>query len=110
MSRNRRQACELIADLSANLTEHLVVHGIAKEVAAAVSSEVADDISSHWGGQNIYFPFDLAARRNAEIYAKFTGDNHNRLALEFGVSVQHVYRVVKMMLEAEIASRQPNLF
>lgn len=110
MSRNRRQACELIADLSANLAEHLIAHGITKETAAEIGSAAADDIASHWGGQNVYFPFDLASRRNAQIYAKFTGDNHDKLALEFNVSIQHIYRVVKIQRDAEIASRQPGLF
>jgi Mor family transcriptional regulator len=110
MSRNRRQACELIADLSATLTESLVAKGMANDAAAEIGSDVADKVAEHWGGQNVYFPFDLAARRNAQIYAKFTGDNQDKLATEFGTSVQHIYRVIKIQKAIEMASRQPMLF
>ncbi|MBI5626094.1 MAG: DNA-binding protein [Nitrosomonadales bacterium] len=92
------------------MAERLIARGIANNIAAETGTEVADDIASHWGGQNVYFPFDMAARRNAQIYAKFTGDNHDKLAMEFNVSVQHIYRVLKIMLTAEKASRQPGLF
>ena len=110
MSRNRRKARELIADLSAQLTESLIANGIAKNIADDVGPEVADKIARHWNGQNLYFPYDLASRRNAEIYAKFKGDNQDQLATEFRTSVQHIYRVVKIQKAAEIASRQPMLF
>lgn len=110
MSRNRRQAYELIADLSAVLTESLVSKGLDKESAADIGHEIADKISEHWGGQNVYFPFDLARRRNAQIYVKFSGANQDQLALEFNCSVQHVYRVIKIQKAIELASRQPTLF
>lgn len=110
MSRNRRQACELIADLSAKLTESLIANGIGKDVAAEIGSEVADKISAYWRGNNIYFPIDQAFRRNAKIYADFTGDNHDKLVFKYGVSLQHVYRVVDEYRAAEIADRQGGLF
>lgn len=110
MSRNRRQACELIADLSAKLAESLAANGIGMDIAAEIGSEVSDKVAEHWGGQNIYFPFDLAPRRNAQIYAEFTGDNQDRLAAKYGVSLQHIYRVIKIQKAAELASRQGGLF
>lgn len=109
-SRNRKRAEELIADLSTTLSACLLAKGITKDTAAEIGHDVADKVADHWKGQNLYFPFDLATRRNAEIYAKFTGDNQDRLAVEFGTSVQHIYRVIKTMKAAEFASRQPMLF
>lgn len=110
MSRNRRQACELIADLSNKLTNILIANGIASDIAAEIGSEASDKVAEHWGGQNIYFPFDLAPRRNAQIYAEFTGDNQHKLAAKYGVSLQHIYRVIKIQQAIELASRQGGLF
>lgn len=110
MSRNRRQACELIADLSAHLTESLIAKGVANDAAAEIGSEVADRLALHWRGQNIYIPIDLAFRRNAKIYSDFTGDNHDKLVFKYGVSLQHVYRVVAEYTATEVAGRQGGLF
>lgn len=110
MSRNRRQARELIADLSSKLIERLIANGLTKDAAAEIGFDIADQVAEHWGGQNVYFPFDLASRRNTKIYAEFTGDNQDKLAAKFCTSVQHIYRVIKIQRAAEQASRQPNLF
>lgn len=110
MSRNRRQVCELIADLSDFLSASLIASGINGDIAAEVGPDVADKIAEHYGGQSVYFPFNLAARRNAQIYAEFTGENHYQLASKYKASVQHIYRVIKIQKAAEIASRQPMLF
>jgi Mor family transcriptional regulator len=47
-----------------------------------------------YGGGQIYVPMDTA-RRNAEIYKAFTGDNHFELARRYHMSVSSVYKVIR---------------
>lgn len=73
-------------------TEASIKGGQALEVA----KKVREHFRSHWGGQNIYFKKtkDLSAR-DSEIYAGFDGSNANELAGEYGLSMQHIYSIVK---------------
>jgi Mor family transcriptional regulator len=96
--------------MSAKIAARLVSIGIESGKAEEIAQAVTEEMSEDWGGQLIYFPINLASRRNCLIYEKFTGDNHADLATEFEVSVQHVYRVVKIQRAAEIALRQSGLF
>lgn len=52
---------------------------------------------------------DLSNALSDKICAEFTGDNHSELAERFSVSVQYVYRVIKIAkeLEAELAKQAP---
>ena len=104
------RAPEVLADLSAKLSDRLISHGMDSDSATGIGQLVSDDMAADWGGQLIYFPMALADRRSRQIYEKFTHDNHAELANEFNVSVQHVYRVVKIMRQLEIARRQGSLF
>ncbi|MFI3135217.1 MAG: Mor transcription activator family protein [Methylococcaceae bacterium] len=57
-----------------------------------------------FGGSMLYIPFGMHHDlniRNAEIYSKFTGDNHKQLGREFGISTKQIYCVVKKMEKAE---------
>lgn len=110
MSNNKERARELLSDMSAKVAVKLVAIGIASGKADEIAHAITDEMAEDWGGQLVYFPIDLASRRNLLIYDKFTGDNHADLAIEFKVSVQHVYRVVKIQRAAEIALRQSGLF
>ena len=106
----KRKAYELLADMTAKLTVKLIASGLNSEKANEVACALTDEMANDWGGQLIYFPIALALRRNRKIFEKFTGNNHSEVASEFGVSEQHVYRVVKIMLAREIAMRQSGLF
>jgi len=110
MSSNKERARELLSDMSAKVAVKLVSIGIASDKANEIAHTITDEMSEDWGGQLVYFPIDLASRRNLQIYEKFTGDNHADLATEFKVSVQHIYRVVKIQKAAEISRRQGGLF
>lgn len=110
MSSNKERARELLSDMAAKIAAKLVSIGVDSSKADEIAHSVTDEMSEDWGGQLVYFPINLASRRNLLIYEKFTGDNHTELATEFEVSVQHIYRVVKIQRTAEIALRQGGLF
>lgn len=47
-------------------------------------------------GELVYYPKGYTKlQRNAQIAAKFTGNNHKALAAEFGLSVKQVYVILK---------------
>ncbi len=105
---------ELLSDLAlhtADVTRKLC--GVDPEKAVEVGQAVADLMADLWGGQLIYFPKGMIrtlSKRDREIYAKFDGSNQGALAKEFNMSIQWVYRIVKLMRAEELARRQHGLF
>lgn len=99
MNETRKPATALLEDLAAHLTAkaHQVL-GISKVQAREFGEDAAIHIADHWGGQNLYIPQDMAGRlssRNARIYADFTGHNQDELARKYGLSFQHICRIIK---------------
>ena len=111
---HRSQGPELLVDLANTVAVAMVeLLELDKERAEHVGNEVANRMTVHWGGQLIYFPIGTAIKlsaRDMAIYNKFNGQNHSDLAREFGVSLQWIYRIVKTMRAADLASRQGGLF
>lgn len=102
-SKTRQRAAALLADLADRLADRAKKElKIPRARAEEFGADVADDIAEVWGGQNFYIPMDMIAKarsRDEELYDEFTGDNHNELALKYGLSVQHVYRIVRRVRE-----------
>lgn len=87
--------------------------GVSPELAEATSVEITTMFAFLWGGQVVYVPkgvFIQASKLHQKIYDDFTGRNHHQVATKHGVSVQHVYTVVKRMRLAIIARDQGDLF
>lgn len=87
--------------------------GVSPELAEATSVEITTLFAFLWGGQVVYVPkgvFIQASKLHQKIYDDFTGRNHHQVAKKHGVSVQHVYTVVKRMRLAIIARDQGDLF
>lgn len=116
MSRNdpRSKGPELLTDLESHATRLALSHfHVSEEQARAFSKALSDFMSDNWGGQLIYFPKGMFRRlsdRDRKIYAAFNGTNHEHLVREFGVSLQHVYRIIKAVHAGEVAARQGGLF
>lgn len=56
------------------------------------------DLSKLYGGQVMYFPTHnsvIRTGRNREIIKKYNGVNSTKLAYEYGVSVNHIRKLVK---------------
>lgn len=112
MSSSERSAAFLV-DMIGHIESKLEDLGIAAEMATKVAQETVDELRHTYGGEQFYFPrgwsLDVSLSHH-KIYSKFRGNNHVQLAKEFNVSVTHIYRVVKVIQDAEIARRQPGLF
>jgi Mor family transcriptional regulator len=51
-------------------------------------------VRKSYGGGQIYIPMDRA-RRNAEIYREFTGDNHFEPARKYRMTLNSVYKILR---------------
>ncbi len=79
----------------------------------ALAIVILDKLCNHFGGFPVYLPKGKTLRaelQNLRIYSEFKGDNIEDLARKYKISVQHAYRVVKIMRHREIAKKQPSLF
>lgn len=104
---------ELLSDLADRIAMKLSELGIDPDRAADISQAVSDDMAGHWGGQLVYFPkgmYSILSKRDRQIYADFSGHNHDELAEKYGVCVQTIYRIVKLMRRASITDLHDDLF
>lgn len=88
---------ELIGDLAEWLASALMGRGLDQEEANDMALDIAERVRHQYGGQLLYIPKGTAFDRNerdAEIFQKFDGKNHGDLAAEYGLTVQHVYRIL----------------
>lgn len=99
----RQLGNELLQDLAAKLAEQAVsTLGINEGQAKSFAQEVAGRLADDWGGQVVYIPMDVAGRRsqrNAQLFKEFRGDNVSELATKYGLSIQCVYRIIKIQRE-----------
>ncbi len=105
--------CEILADLAEQVEERVAATGIDRDEARRISLAVARHMNAYWGGGLLYIckgqHYEIGLR-DQEIYRRFNGENHDWLAMEYDLTVQHVYRIVKRVGAAERAKRQSPLF
>lgn len=78
--------------------------GLPADIAIKSAEIVVSRLQELAGGEGIYISkgYLWAVREeHRRIYMRFTGSNHTQLAHEFGVSVRHIYDVVKRVRQAE---------
>lgn len=113
MSADREIGTDLLIDLSDNLAQLVRKEfGISPDRAVTFGKTAAGWLADHWGGQIVYIPKDAAGRQRTmylQMYEEFTGDNHAELARKYDISVQHVYRIVRL-IRAERQQKQYPLF
>jgi Mor family transcriptional regulator len=68
--------------------------GRVDDLALQAGRAATEMVRRDYGGGQIYVPLD-AARRNAEIYKAFTGDNHFELARRYHTSVSSIYKILR---------------
>ena len=87
--------------------------GVNTELAQATSIEITTQLAHLWGGQVVYIPKGVyieASRLHQKIYNDFNGHNLHQLASKHGVSIQHVYNVIKRQRKASIPRKRGDLF
>jgi len=99
----RQLGTELLLDLADKLAiQAMATFGVSEAKARHFAMEAAGRVADDWGGQNIYVPMDMVGRRserNDKLYREFNGVNAPELASKYAMSVQTVYRIIKMQRE-----------
>lgn len=83
------------------------------EVAVIAAGIVIGRLQEIAGGEGFYIGKGhlwYVSEKHRRIYRRFTGANHAALAHEFGVTVRHVYDVVKNLGAEEFERKQIKLF
>lgn len=104
---------ELYADIRAHISAVLTQHKVADDVADQAAVAVVNHLSEHWGGSTFSFPKDVAhltSKRDLEMWQKFRGHNHRELALEYGLSENAIYKILKRMQQQVLSAQQPDMF
>ena len=87
----------MLSDMMYDIESSLVAKGIKKDRATEVAFEVVDKMRRNFGGITIFIPKDRSLDkiiRDSEIFRSFTGRNHEALAMQYGLSMQQIYRIV----------------
>lgn len=103
---------ELLTEIADHVTSVLVEHSIAKDVAEQAGCAVADHLSQTWAGSTICIPKDYHFRisqRDQEILSKFRGNNHRNLALEYGLTENAIYKLLKRVQDRNFHRQQGRL-
>jgi len=96
-------------DIELAFSRRTMANGDAAEDAAARTILIAD----YLGGSVIYLPRGGALRqavRDALIYTRFTGANHDALAREFGLTTAAVYKILQRETARRKSKMQGRLF
>ena len=73
-----------------------------KGKAAELAGLAVSALAFHFGGRPFYLPRGDAMRRCArdgQIWAEFTGNNHEDLAERFGLAISQIYKIVARQRE-----------
>lgn len=104
---------ELLTDVVATATKRLVDNGLSHTEAALMASDLADHFAQHWGGQVISFPKDyrrMLSQLELEVYGKFTGDNYDDLARQYGLTMSGMRKLIGRTRARLAKGGQPDLF
>lgn len=113
-SSTRSPAGDLLNDLAMQVAIAAVeAFDVSEDAAEALGTDVAMRMIEQWGGQQLYMPKGIrieASRLHHQIYEEWKGRNHRELARKHGVSLQFIYRVIKVLRKADLDSRQRDMF
>ncbi|WP_339615206.1 Mor transcription activator family protein [uncultured Gilvimarinus sp.] len=110
---NAEQRHELMQGVAAHVKRLAGDFGFDVDKAEQLGWHVADYLMEDWGGQQFTIPKERKyhiTKRDDEMMAKFTGNNHAELAREYKMSARAVYSVVKRARQRHVDRTQIKLF
>lgn len=99
----------LLAELLQVLESAYVRRGMSAETAFGLARASVLEIAEHLGGRVAYLPRGERIRlalRDAEIYRRCNGRNHEALAIEHTMSTIHIYRICKQQRRLHVGQMQ----
>ena len=103
---------ELLSDIADHVAKVLADHCIEAAVAEQAGSAVADHLSVAWAGSTVCIPKDhrfKLTKRDVEILSKFRGNNHHALALEYNLTENAIYKLLKRVQDRKFERDQGKL-
>ena len=99
MSDKKEVSGDLVIDLLVQSVEtRLRVNGVAEGDAQQIAVECGEDVRAEWGGiGSLYIPKGAARKfrnRNAEIWARFTGNNYAELGRRYGLTEMRIRQII----------------
>ena len=88
------------------------LHDHSTEGPAHAFSGPKSSESPKWGGQQLYIQMGVAWRvseLHQQIVEAIVGNNHADVAGRFGISTQHVYRILSEVRKVRIAGQYPDV-
>lgn len=104
---NDERRAELLMHIISKVSEAFEGNGMSKEKATEVAFSIGDDLCKEFGGEQIYMPKNKDHKTmlmQHSLFKEFNGTNQAELGRKYGISVPHVYRILKKLQE----ERQPS--
>ncbi len=89
---------ELLSDIADHVAAVVAEHGVDAAIAEQAGAAVVEHLSNTWAGSCVTFPKDFRWRitqRDLEILGKFNGRNHHALAVEYDMTENAIYKLLK---------------
>lgn len=100
-----------VADLAELATQQLLAAGLEQERAAALGEAIAESVRERYQGGVVYVPKGRTLRTMRlwqMVWDDFSGNNHDELRRKYGLSLNQLYRIMRVMRER--SGRQGKLF
>jgi Mor family transcriptional regulator len=103
---------EQLIEMGILFADGFAQQGFGDEQAITAACKMLEYIRTNMGGSLIYINKGSkyeADEIKEEIWKKFNGRNHEELRREYGVSIQHIYRILKAARDKTFAKNQQKL-
>lgn len=97
-----------LMDMVAAASSAFVSAGKSAPQAEADAEVAVKAIYLAFRGAQVYIPLSAATERaflHARMFSEFDGENQQELSRKYGMSVQHVYRILKQQREINRSTR-----
>jgi len=103
-----RQYPEILQDLK----RHILAEGKKQALTDATAQQIAhratEQIRRDWGGLSVYIPLGMMyalSERDQQIYADFTGNNHQQVCRKYNISLQWLYKIIATQKRIDLHKR-----
>ena len=103
---------ELLSDIADHIAKVVEEHGVEPAIAEQAGAAAVDHLCQAWAGSTVCFPKDhryKVTKRDQEILAKFRGNNHHALAVEYDLTENAIYKLLKRVQDRKFDRDQHKL-
>jgi len=102
---------EILQYVKDSIKSQALNESVPNDIAERLSYAVAENLRKDWGGMQVYIcKGNELSKRDAEIWATFTGNNHHELCRKFEITMQRVYKIIAVQRRLEEQDKQADVF